>query len=117
MPSFRHAPDLEVAEWLNRPEPIRLADLRGKVVVMEAFQMLCPGACRPGDLLPTPDANQLRGRRPAMDLHLNGRRALVTGSSSGISEAIVKAITAEGTAVLVHGRSAPRAEAVAAAIH
>jgi len=52
-----------------------------------------------------------------MDLQLNGKRALVTGSSSGIGEAIVKAIAAEGAAVLVHGRSAPRAEAVAAAIH
>lgn len=43
MPNLRPAPELDVAEWLNTPEPIQLADLRGKVVVVEAFQMLCPG--------------------------------------------------------------------------
>lgn len=37
------APDLDVAEWLNS-DGITLADLRGRVVVVEAFQMLCP-AC------------------------------------------------------------------------
>ncbi|MDN5860926.1 MAG: TlpA family protein disulfide reductase [Pseudonocardia sp.] len=37
------APELDVAEWLNT-EPLTLADLRGRVVVLEAFQMLCP-AC------------------------------------------------------------------------
>lgn len=43
MPALRLAPELDVVEWLNTPIPIRLADLRGKVVVIEAFQMLCPG--------------------------------------------------------------------------
>lgn len=37
------APELDVTEWLNTPSPIRLGDLIGKVVVIEAFQMLCPG--------------------------------------------------------------------------
>jgi peroxiredoxin len=37
------APELHVSEWLNTPAPIRLSDLRGKVVLIEAFQMLCPG--------------------------------------------------------------------------
>jgi hypothetical protein len=37
------APELQVAEWLNTPEPITLHSLRGRVVVIEAFQMLCPG--------------------------------------------------------------------------
>ena len=44
----RPAPELDVVEWLNTPQPIRLADLRGKVVVMEAFQMLCPGCVQTG---------------------------------------------------------------------
>jgi len=51
-----------------------------------------------------------------MDLQLTGKRALVTGSSSGIGEGIAKALASEGATVLVHGRSAPRAQAVAAAI-
>lgn len=36
------APDLDVSEWIGEPRP--LASLRGKVVLLEAFQMLCP-AC------------------------------------------------------------------------
>jgi NAD(P)-dependent dehydrogenase (short-subunit alcohol dehydrogenase family) len=48
-----------------------------------------------------------------MDLQLKGRRALVTGSSSGIGEAIVRMLTAEGARVVVHGRNRDRAEAVA----
>jgi 3-oxoacyl-[acyl-carrier protein] reductase len=51
-----------------------------------------------------------------MDLQLKGRRALVTGSSSGIGEAIARMLAAEGAAVVVHGRNRERAEAVAAEI-
>lgn len=42
------APELDVSEWLNTDKQIRLADLRGKVVVIEAFQMLCPGCVQAG---------------------------------------------------------------------
>jgi NAD(P)-dependent dehydrogenase (short-subunit alcohol dehydrogenase family) len=51
-----------------------------------------------------------------MDLKLAGKRALVTGSSSGLGEAIVKALAAEGVAVVVHGRNEDRANAVAESI-
>ncbi|MGE3691271.1 MAG: SDR family NAD(P)-dependent oxidoreductase [Novosphingobium sp.] len=51
-----------------------------------------------------------------MDLQLKGRRALVTGSSSGIGEAIVRMLTDEGARVVVHGRNRERAEAVASEI-
>ena len=52
-----------------------------------------------------------------MDLKLSGKRALVTGSSAGLGEAIVKLLAAEGVAVVVHGRDADRTHAVAKAIH
>ena len=52
-----------------------------------------------------------------MDLRLTGKRALVTGSSSGLGEAIVKLLAMEGVAVVVHGRNESRASAVAEAIH
>lgn len=51
-----------------------------------------------------------------MDLQLKGRRALVTGSSSGIGEAIARMLADEGASVVVHGRNRERAEKVAADI-
>ncbi|GAB2602961.1 SDR family NAD(P)-dependent oxidoreductase [Kribbella endophytica] len=48
-----------------------------------------------------------------MDLQLHERRALVTGSTSGLGEATVRMLAAEGAAVVVHGRNAVRARAIA----
>jgi NAD(P)-dependent dehydrogenase (short-subunit alcohol dehydrogenase family) len=56
------------------------------------------------------------GRNARMDLQLNGKRAVVTGSSSGIGEAIAKILAAEGAAVVVHGRREAQAKRVAAEI-
>jgi 3-oxoacyl-[acyl-carrier protein] reductase len=53
----------------------------------------------------------------AMDLKLEGRRALVTGSSSGIGEATARMLAQEGAAVVVHGRNRERAAEVAAKIN
>jgi 3-oxoacyl-[acyl-carrier protein] reductase len=51
-----------------------------------------------------------------MDLNLAGKRALVTGSNSGIGEAIAKLLASEGAAVIVHGRDIDRTNEVAEAI-
>jgi 3-oxoacyl-[acyl-carrier protein] reductase len=48
-----------------------------------------------------------------MDLKLKGKRALVTGSSSGLGKAIAKMLAHEGAAVVIHGRDEARASAVA----
>ena len=55
------APDLMVSQWLNSKTPITLAGLRGKVVVIEAFQMLCPGCVAHG----LPQAQQIFHTFPA----------------------------------------------------
>ena len=51
-----------------------------------------------------------------MDLQLKGRRALVTGSSSGIGEGIAHTLSEEGCSVVIHGRNRDRAERVASGI-
>lgn len=42
------APELDVVQWFNVSEPPTLASLHGKVVVLHAFQMLCPGCVSAG---------------------------------------------------------------------
>jgi NAD(P)-dependent dehydrogenase (short-subunit alcohol dehydrogenase family) len=39
-----------------------------------------------------------------MDLQLDGRAALITGSSKGIGEAIAKTLAREKATVVIHGR-------------
>ncbi|MGB6100419.1 MAG: redoxin domain-containing protein [Comamonas sp.] len=41
--SDRVFPEWDVSRWFNTDHALRLADLRGQVVLVEAFQMLCPG--------------------------------------------------------------------------
>jgi peroxiredoxin len=36
-------PDWDVSEWLNTERPIAQRDLLGRVIVLGAFQLLCPG--------------------------------------------------------------------------
>ncbi len=42
------APSWTTTEWLNTPEPLSLERLRGRVVLVHAFQMLCPGCVSRG---------------------------------------------------------------------
>jgi peroxiredoxin len=61
-------PELDVIEWINTPQPIRLADLRGRVVVLHAFQMLCPGCVTYG----IPQAERIARAFPARDVVVLG---------------------------------------------
>ncbi len=51
-------PEMDVLRWVNSPAPVTLAGLRGKVVVLIAFQMLCPGCVEHG----LPQAKRIRDR-------------------------------------------------------
>ena len=44
----RPAPPWQIDRWFNTPVPLTLESLRGKVIVLEAFQMLCPGCVSHG---------------------------------------------------------------------
>ncbi len=62
------APTLDVIRWFNTPRPLALADLRGRVVVLHAFQMLCPG-CVQGGL---PQAQRISRLFPAEEVAVIG---------------------------------------------
>jgi hypothetical protein len=47
-PAPAPAPDWTVSAWLNAPAPLALPQLRGKVAMLVAFQMLCPGCVAVG---------------------------------------------------------------------
>ncbi|GJL70659.1 MAG: hypothetical protein NPIRA06_32940 [Nitrospirales bacterium] len=42
------APEWQSTDWFNTPEPLSLSGLRGQVVLLHAFQMLCPGCVSHG---------------------------------------------------------------------
>ncbi|OYW87975.1 MAG: alkyl hydroperoxide reductase [Sphingobium sp. 32-64-5] len=47
-PAPTPAPPWQVSRWFNTDAPLTLADCRGRVVALHAFQMLCPGCVRDG---------------------------------------------------------------------
>lgn len=48
MPAPRPAPEWRTTTWFNTAAPLSLADLRGRVVMVCAFQMLCPSCVSHG---------------------------------------------------------------------
>jgi len=62
------APELAVSRWFNTPAPITLAALRGRVVMLHAFQMLCPGCVAHG----TPQAQRAHALFRDSDLAVIG---------------------------------------------
>ncbi len=40
--------EIEASEWLNSTKPLSLGALKGKVIAIHAFQMLCPGCVSHG---------------------------------------------------------------------
>ncbi|MYM66775.1 redoxin domain-containing protein [Pseudoduganella sp. FT55W] len=65
---FPIAPELHAAEWLNTAKPLSLQQLRGKVVAIYAFQMLCPGCVSHG----IPQAKSIRATFDEKDVAVLG---------------------------------------------
>ena len=62
------APELSVSEWLNAAAPLTLAGLRGRPVMLHAFQMLCPGCVSHG----TPQTQRAHDMFKNTDLQVIG---------------------------------------------
>ena len=58
------APELQVSGWFNVEAPITLESLRGRVVLLHAFQMLCPACVSHG----LPQAKRLHALFPSEQL-------------------------------------------------
>ena len=62
------APELEVARWFNTDTALTLESFRGRVLVMHAFQMLCPACVSHG----LPQATKTRQNFAAKDVAVIG---------------------------------------------
>ena len=62
------APEIDAVKWFNVDAPLTLAGLRGRVVVLHAFQMLCPGCVQSG----LPQAQRIAAAFPASDVVVIG---------------------------------------------
>lgn len=83
------APALEVDTWLNTPAPLSLAGLRGRVVVLHVFQMLCPGCVSHG----LPQARLMYDAFPDSDVAIIGLHSVFEHH---------QVMTAEALRVFVH---------------
>lgn len=61
-------PEWQVSTWLNTLEPITLESLRGRVVLLHTFQMLCPGCVTYG----LPQTERVRKAFPESELAVVG---------------------------------------------
>jgi peroxiredoxin len=64
----QRAPDWSTREWVHASNSLRLTDLRGRVVVLHAFQMLCPGCVQHG----LPQAQRLQATFAPEDVAVIG---------------------------------------------
>lgn len=79
-PAHPLAPPLAITQWLNTDTPLALDALRGRVVMLHAFQMLCPGCVAHG-LPQAAKAHEMfaRGDLVVIGLHTVFEHHAVTG--------------------------------------
>jgi len=65
---YPQAPAIDASEWFNTTVPLSLASLRGEVVVLHAFQMLCPGCVMHG----LPQAQAMHDRLSPLGVRVIG---------------------------------------------
>ena len=65
---FPTAPEISVSQWFNTTTPLSLTALSGQVVMLHAFQMLCPGCV----MQATPQAMRMWQKFRAAGLNVIG---------------------------------------------
>jgi hypothetical protein len=78
------APDWQVSQWLNTKVALDLAVLRGRVVVLHAFQMLCPGCVNHG----LPQAERIHRQFDSSDVAVIGMHTVFEHHSVMTPEAL-----------------------------
>ncbi len=73
MKQYAMAAEWKVSEWLNVAQPLRLQQLRGRVVFASVFHMLCPDCVAHG----LPQAVSIHRRFPARELVVLGLHSAV----------------------------------------
>jgi hypothetical protein len=85
-----HAPELLVHSWFNTDRPLLLAGLRGRVVVLAAFQVLCPNSIASG----IPQAQRIYETFAPSDVAVIGLHATFEHHDA-FSSAVLKAFVHE----------------------
>jgi hypothetical protein len=77
-------PEWQVDRWFNTPAPLTLAGLRGRVVLLHTFQMLCPGCVAYG----LPQAERVLQAFPASELAVVGLHTVFEHHAAMTPEAL-----------------------------
>ena len=85
-----YAPELIVQTWFNTDQPVLLSELRGRVVVLAAFQVLCPHSTRAG----IPQAQRIYETFAPSDVAVIGLHATFEHHDD-VTAAVVKAFIHE----------------------
>jgi len=85
-----YAPELLVHSWFNSDRPLLLAGLRGRVVVLAAFQVLCPNSIASG----IPQAQRIYETFAPSDVAVIGLHATFEHHDA-FSSAVLKAFVHE----------------------
>src|SRR5579872_5859060 len=84
------APELLVQSWFNTDRPLMLSNLRGRVVVLAAFQVLCPTSIASG----VPQAQRIYETFEPSDVALIGMRTTFEHHDA-FNSAVLKAFIQE----------------------
>jgi AhpC/TSA family len=102
----RAAPEWTTARWFNSERALQLADLCGKVVVLHAFQMLCPACVHHG----LPQAQRIQATFDARDVAVIGLHT-VFEHHAAMTPVSLQAFLHEYRIAFPVGVDAPRADA------